>query len=82
MMTVVPGADEALAFLMHVDNHGPQTAEEVWGHSQVATCAFASLQVDGVGDRRVSSSATSLPECAAHPQHPRCVWGLPLGQEG
>ena len=40
MMTVVPGADEALAFLMHVDNFGPQTAQEVrWNscHTRAST---------------------------------------------
>jgi len=28
-MTLVPGFDEALVYLMHVDNRGPQTAEQV-----------------------------------------------------
>eukprot|EP00039_Didymoeca_costata_P014525 m.235380 g.235380 ORF g.235380 m.235380 type:complete len:943 (-) comp16044_c1_seq12:64-2892(-) len=29
MMTVIPGVKDALAFLMHVDNRGPQTAPQV-----------------------------------------------------
>ena len=29
MMTVIPGLDEALVFLMHVDNRGPQSASQV-----------------------------------------------------
>lgn len=38
MMSVIPGADVALAFLMHVDNRGPQTAEQVNPSVVNATC--------------------------------------------
>jgi hypothetical protein len=47
MITVIPGVDEALAYLMHVDNRGPQTVAQVWSSPEshpiefyrVALCA-------------------------------------------
>eukprot|EP00928_Gymnodinium_smaydae_P053189 TRINITY_DN37234_c0_g1_i1.p1 TRINITY_DN37234_c0_g1~~TRINITY_DN37234_c0_g1_i1.p1 ORF type:complete len:823 (-),score=99.61 TRINITY_DN37234_c0_g1_i1:65-2533(-) len=70
MMTILPGHDEALVYLMHVDNSGPQTADQViegWKNTQAlfpsADVKLSSMDkwVDGVLRARKSLPAEALP---------------------